>query len=315
MAGKDRVVEWPEGKRFAFTIFDDTDRTTLDNGPQVYSALTDLGYRVTKTVWPLDLPVGRSPDVVGMTCANPAYLAWVKDLERAGHEIAVHNVTAGPSKRETTILGLNRFREMFGHDPISVANHSKNKEGLYWGPNRLTGINQGLYRLLTRNKWHGVFEGHVETSQYFWGDVCKERIRYVRSFVFSDINTLKQCPFMPYHDPKRPYAAYWFAGSSGPTPRYFFKTLSEENQDRLEEEGGACILYAHLGAGFSEGTNFRRFKQLMERLAQKKGWFVPTATLLDFLRDQRGHRVITPRERSRLERRWLTQKLLVGRTN
>ena len=37
---------WPDGKRFAFTIFDDTDRSTLDNAPAVYALLRDLGIGV-----------------------------------------------------------------------------------------------------------------------------------------------------------------------------------------------------------------------------------------------------------------------------
>ena len=34
---------WPDGKRFAFTVFDDTDRATLDNVREVYALLADLG--------------------------------------------------------------------------------------------------------------------------------------------------------------------------------------------------------------------------------------------------------------------------------
>ncbi len=50
---------------------------------------------------------------------------------------------------------------------------------------------------------------------------------------FGDINTLKVCPFMPYHDPDRPYVNYWFAASEGPTIDRFNSMVSEENQDRL----------------------------------------------------------------------------------
>lgn len=44
-------IIWPGGKSFAFTIVDDTDKTTLENGPVVYDFLNDLGIKITKTVW------------------------------------------------------------------------------------------------------------------------------------------------------------------------------------------------------------------------------------------------------------------------
>ena len=59
----------------------------------------------------------------------------------------------------------------------------------------------GLYNLLTRFRNRGKYRGHVEGDPYFWGDLCRQKIKYYRNFTFRDINTLKACPFMPYHDP------------------------------------------------------------------------------------------------------------------
>ena len=67
--------EWPGGAPFAFAIIDDTDKTTLENGPLVYDVLNALAVRVTKTVWPV-APTGPTR-TGGSTCADPAYLAWV----------------------------------------------------------------------------------------------------------------------------------------------------------------------------------------------------------------------------------------------
>ena len=50
-----------------------------------------------------------------------------------------------------------------------------------------------------------MFRGHVEGDPLFWGDLCRDRVRYVRNFTFADVNTLASCPLMPYHDPKRPW--------------------------------------------------------------------------------------------------------------
>ncbi len=46
-------ISWPEGKTFAFTIFDDTDRSTVENTKPVYDFLKANGLRTTKSVWPI----------------------------------------------------------------------------------------------------------------------------------------------------------------------------------------------------------------------------------------------------------------------
>ena len=50
----------------------------------------------------------------------------------------------------------------------------------------------------------GTLPVGVEGSPLFWGDKCRDHIKYVRNFVFDDINTLAACPHMPYHDRARP---------------------------------------------------------------------------------------------------------------
>src|SRR5262249_16748538 len=147
---------------------------------------------------------------------------------------------------------------------------------------RLSGVNERLYKLLSRYRFTGMFEGHIESSPLFWGDLCRERIRYVRNFVFPDLNTLKACPWMPYHDASRPYVNAGVASSEGGTVDAFIRTISEGSQDRLEAEGGACIMYTHLAQGFYQNGQLQhRFRALMERLSRKNGWFVPVTMLLD----------------------------------
>jgi len=120
---------------------------------------------------------------------------------------------------------------------------------------------------------------------------------------------------MPYHDPKRHYVNYWFASSEGSNVKTFNRCITERNQDRLEEEGGACIMYTHLALGFHRDDGIdQRFRSLMERLSKKNGWFVPVSTLLDFLLAVKGHHDITDKERGRIERKWLWHKIKVGRT-
>ncbi len=207
-----KPVVWPNGKRFAFTIFDDPDGQSLEVSRIVYRFLADLGFRTTIAVWPL--AARRQPNSGGETCANPQYLEHVRKLAANGFEVAWHNATLHTSTREETAEGFDRFRGYFGHDPMSMANHY-NGEALYWGPERLTGIRRSLYNLLTRFRAASRHFGHVEGHPYFWGDICRNRIRYCRNFIFSDFNTLRMCPWMPYHDPQRPWVNRWFAGSEG----------------------------------------------------------------------------------------------------
>jgi hypothetical protein len=131
--------------------------------------------------------------------------------------------------------------------------------------------------------------------------------------VFSDINTLAVCPWQPYRDPLRPYVNAWYASSEGSNVMRFTRTIAEPQQDQLEAQGGACIMYTHFGHGFVEGGRLHaRFRALMERLSRKNGWFVPVGVLLDYLRQRRDRLEITDRQRRALERRWLCQKLYRG---
>ncbi len=310
-AGERPRIQWPAGKDFAFTIFDDTDSATVELVRPVYDVLDNLGLRTTKSVWPLR---GEgSPAFSGSTCEDPEYLAWTLGLQARGFEIGYHGATFVTSPRERVIAAIERFNDLYGHYPYSMANHLACGESIYWGADRVTGLNRLVYNLLTRFRGSGRFRGHREGDPLFWGDICEEKIRYVRNFTFRGIDTLAACPMMPYHDPARPYVRSWFASSEGRNVDAFNLLLSEANIDKLEAGGGACIVYTHLASGFAEGGQVNpRFQSLIERLARKNGWYVPVTTLLDFLSAQHGPTVITPRQRQQLERRWLLSKLTVG---
>lgn len=307
------AISWPEGKRFAFTIFDDTDLATEENVQDVYALLAELGFRTTKSVWPLK---GKEkPLIGGSTCEDPAYLRWLYRLQKMDFEIGYHLATYHSSTRDETIRGIDRFKELFGHDPISMANHADCIESMYWGNHRLTGINSVLYDVQTQFRNRGRFRGHIEGDRHFWGDVCRERVMYVRNFVFKDINTLKACRFMPYYDEDRPYVRQWFASSEGADVRSFVSTVSERNQDRLEAEGGACIMYTHFAKGFFDnGALHAGFRELMHKLSVRNGWFVPVATLLDYIVSMRGPYTIARDEKLALERKWLWHKTVAGPT-
>lgn len=302
-------MEWPNGKDFAFTIFDDPDAQTLSGCRAAYDFIAGLGLRTTIGVWPC--APKRKPNSQGETCGNSEYLRYVQELARSGFEIGYHNTTPHSSPRPEILDGLNAFRGYFGSAPITMANHY-NAEAIYWGSYRLTGARRVLYR--AANLWRKEkFFGHVRDSRYFWGDVCADDVRYCRNFVFREINTLRACPWMPYHDPDREYVKFWYASSEGANVESFVETLSEANQDRLEAERGACIMYVHFGHGFArDGELDGRFCSLLTRLSKKNGWFVPVATLLNHLHSKRQTEVITPGQRASMEWRWLSRKSIKG---
>jgi hypothetical protein len=233
-------------------------------------------------------------------------------LKREGFEIALHNVTHHTSTRQQTAQGIETFYRLFGHYPYSTANHSGCLESIYWQNARVSGAQRLLYNILNwrLNGQGSVSQGHIECSPLFWGDLCREKIKYVRNFVFGDINTLRACPAMPYFDPDRPYVNNWFASSEGASVDSFNAMLSERNQDKLMREKGACIMYTHFAKGFVvDGKINDRFVVLMERISRMNGWFVPVHTLLDFLLQVKGDHVITSAARNKLERRWLWHKI------
>lgn len=306
-------VEWPNGKRFAFTIFDDSDNAVRGNVEPVYAFLAELGFRTTKSIWPIR--GSGSPICGGDTVDNPRYREWLLALQTEGFEIGFHNATYHTSARASTVEALDRFHQLFGQYPKTMANHASNGEAVYWGPSRVSGLNRLIYLLLTGLRTAKTFRGHVPGDPLFWGDICRDKIRYVRNFVFAELNTLKACPQMPYYDPARPFVNHWFASTEAPSVKPFVKACSDAAVDELAENGGACILYTHLANGFWESEDIQPdFRRRMQRLSGKNGWFVPVGELLDYILEKRGPYAISKQERRRLERKWLLHKVRVRRS-
>ena len=304
-------ISWPGGKRFAFTIFDDPDAQTEAQSRLVYGFLADLGFRTTKGIWPIEGSAARNS--TGETLEQLTYRDHCRQLQAAGFELGFHNAAPASVSREETQAALDRYKECFGHYPHTMANHY-NVDAIYWGPARFDPPWRWVYQILTRGKTRNRHFGHIEGHSAFWGDLCREHIRSCRNFVYPEIDTLAACPQMPYFDPHRPYVNEWYASTEGAIWDLFEKALGEANQDRLADSGGACIMYTHFGHGFvrGDGSLQPRFVELMKRLSGLGGWFVPVTELLDHLRPAQGPHVLTSGERSRLERRWMLQKLFRG---
>jgi hypothetical protein len=310
-----RPISWPHGHRFALTMVDDTDAAHVDNVKPVYDLLARLGMRTTKLVW---LFQGESSAAIhGSSCDDPAYLAWVLALQQQGFEIGLHNAAPVTSLRERTCQALERFRALFGPQAPIHCNHTGCLEGIYWGDARLSGWRRPLYNLLTRRRRQGLFRGHIAGDPLFWGDLCQAYVRYVRNFVFDELNTLAVCPEMPYHDPAKPYVNFWFASTESPTLRSFLRHFTVQNIDWLVAEGGLCIAYVHFAKGFApNGRVEPEFRQRLEYIASQDGWFAQASEVLDYLRQNAScsERSIAPARLRHLELRWLLSKLTKGTT-
>lgn len=303
-----KPIRWPQGKRFAFSIFDDTDNATLTNIAPFYELLRSLGMRTTKSVWPLASIQPNRHD--GRTCDDDDYLAWLQQLQRDGFEIAFHMARAHSSVRADTIRALDRFRECFGHDPRSMANHSRNQENIYWGDRRLSGLRRTLFQLLTMARPQRKFSGDLEGDEYFWGDICRDRISYVRSFTFRRLHQLPMGPPLPYVDPQRPFVASWFTGVHTPDVHSFLRLMDERQQAQLESEQGLAILYTHVASGFvTDGNVEPAVRSALERMSQRDGWFAPVSTIMDYLVEYQGLHTLTDTERSQLEWTWLCDQI------
>jgi hypothetical protein len=301
----DGAGPYPGGARFAFTIIDDTDVATRENVEPVYRLLRDLGMGATKTVWPLDCPEGSGNFWLSETLEDSHYLEFAKDLVEWGFELGWHGATMESSRRERTVRGLERFREVFGHLPDVFANHSANREGLYWGGHRVDDpLLRRLYERVT-GRDRDEFSGHVEGSPYWWGDLALEHFRYGRNLTFNDINTLKLNPSMPYRDPRRPLVPRWFSATDAEGVDEFNHLLRTENQERLEAEGGVCIVATHLGKGFApDGRLNPTTRRRLEALARRPGWFPGTGELLRWLESRRDTAEIPAGEWWRMQWRW-----------
>jgi hypothetical protein len=155
----------------------------------------------------------------------------------------------------------------------------------------------------------GWFCGENSAQPYFWGDLSRERIDYVRNFTFRALNLLGFDPDTPYQTPSTPYVRSWFSTTDAPDGDAFLERITPTAIDRLEAEGGACIVSTHLGKRFvRDGVLRPEIDERLRYLSRKAGWFVPVSTLLDHLRARRDAAPIGRLRLFRLELRYLADR-------
>ena len=276
-------MRFPNNKKFAFTILDDTDDANVENIVPVYDFLTSKNIFVTKTVWPVPCPEGSRIFFAGQTLGEKDYLKAVKRIIKQGHELAFHCATMESSERKRTKQAFEVLKKEFDLLPVLHCNHGQNLENIYWGYKRFsTAIFRLVYAGLKRKY---LFQGENSNSEYFWGDIYNAQIKFSRNFTFrNELNILKSNPEMPYLDSAKKMANYFFSTSDAPDVFAFNSLVTKKAIDRLENEAGLCILSTHLGKKYClNGKINENFRSIIEYISKKDGWFVPVTEILEYL--------------------------------
>jgi len=188
-------------------------------------------------------------------------------IDQQGFEIALHNVGNGIYTRSEIIEALEFFYDTFGKEPAIHTNHRSNPDNVYWNANeRLTWPFSWpfwLYRSLKNNK--------------------RNSLGTKFNLVFKDINTLKNDPYMPYWDPKRPDVPFWFSSTDMRNIHYFARVLTADNLDRLCNQEGVCVGYTHFAnPGFldSDGQPCSAFVGALNEIKKRNIWVAPVSEVL-----------------------------------
>ncbi len=177
-------IRFPEGKKFIFTIVDDTDDAFFETIKPVYDVLFQNGLRTTKTVWVK--PVRDHKISKGDCLERTEYRDFILDLKHKGFEIALHNVGSGDYKRQEIIDGIDKYKNIIGQYPELHINHSYNPDNIYCGSKRFSFPLDLLLKKMYSQ--YDSFYGEIKDSEYFWGDLHKKIIKYSRNYEIDDIN-------------------------------------------------------------------------------------------------------------------------------
>ena len=284
-------LRWaPYPHRAGFCITDDTDAAELATVRAVYDALAAARVPATKTVWafPPEEPCGIPglPESIqrGVTLDDPDYLRYCEWLGAQGFEITLHGATAGNNRRATIVRAFERLDRHFPRAHTYVC-HAKNADNPYWQEQTVA---KGPLRLALSLYARGHrCSGEDPSSPYFWGDLCLERVRYIRLLRTRNLNTLAANPSMPYFEAEKPYVRGWFAA----TKRSFRDATSGEALDALERDWGVTVLYQYLCryANAERTGPTTAFREGLDRLvAHDRIWKATTSQILDRLRLMQG---------------------------
>ena len=280
-----KILRWPYPYRWAFSITDDTDCSTLRPVKAVYDYLIRKGLKGTKTVWVREPARGcgepeRSKPIHGISLEDPRYVEYCRKISRHGIELCMHDVSSGNNRREEIQAAFAKFEEAFGYAPRIHIFHSHNADHIYWGENQFESrLARWMVRLMTGKR---RYSGEDPESPYYWSDICRENISYIRLYRTTRFNVLKDNPSMPYHQEGKPDVKFWFS-ASGTGNR--LDELDNRAIDRLAREDGAYLLYAYASQMVLRQNRTRlnpSVKSAFDRIADRQDCWAATASeLLD----------------------------------
>ena len=287
----DAELRWPPYPyRAGFTITDDTDASELPAVRAVYDVLAAHRVRVTRTVWafrpeePCGIPPMPAQMQRGITLEDPDYLRYCERLGAEGFEICLHGATAGNNRRA---LIERAFAQLDRHFPRAWTYicHAKNADNPYW---QEQAVPRGPLRWAVSGFVHAYrCSGEDPASPYFWGDLCRERVRYIRLYRTRQPNVLAVNPSLPYFEPEKPFVRGWFTACK----RSFTHVTRHEVLGALERDWGLCVLYQYLFRWADPLVGGARpgFVDGVERLVEHpRIWCDTTSRLLDRLRLVQG---------------------------
>ena len=85
-------MRFPDSKKFAFTIIDDTDYAYLNDIKPIYDTLFNLGFKTTRAICPLK-PSNGHFEFYGDTLEEEDHRDYMLELHDKGFEMALHSVT------------------------------------------------------------------------------------------------------------------------------------------------------------------------------------------------------------------------------
>ena len=155
--------------------------------------------RTTKTVWPFRARKGAL-DFGELADARGPGLSDSSSTCSGGVSRSRHTARRWSRARENARCGLEAMRDVFGEYPTSTRTTrtiARTSTGA-----RHASTTDRRARFIDAIPGHVPFDGHVEGSPYWWGDVARGRIRYVRNLTFDALDVTRINPTMPYVDPK-----------------------------------------------------------------------------------------------------------------
>lgn len=262
-----RVIWPPYPFEAGFCLCDDSDAGETEAVRAAYDCLKARGLVATRAIWvfppeePCGIPALPPSSLRGVTLADKEFLRLCLELRDAGFEFCMHGASAGNNRRGRTQVAFDHMERHFGPQDTFIC-HAKNADNIYWEEQTAP---EPLSRALTALYSHHHCSGELPGSRYFWGDVCRGRVRQVRLFRTRNTNTLAMNPSMPYFEPRKPYVRGWFSA----TKRCLRDCTSEVALDGLRRQHGLTVLYQYLHRYANPHAGGVRpvFAESIERLA------------------------------------------------